>query len=133
MVEVVANGLAMEILDKRETVSRLYELIDQAERRLLLISPYVSLDKLRDLYRALDGALDKRTVKVTLVGRDCPDEGNFVMKSDLLPKLQAKGLEVRLLKDLHAKMYVSEKAALVTSLNLTDASMNNSIEVGMWL
>lgn len=133
MVEVAAPAPAVEILDKRETVTRLYELIEQAERRLLLISPYISLDKLRDLYRALDATLDKKTVKATLVGRDCPHEDNFIMKSDLLPTLQAKGLEVRIVKDLHAKMYVSEKAALVTSLNLTDSSMNNSIEVGMWI
>jgi hypothetical protein len=124
----------IEIINQNETVSRLYRLISEAERYLYLVSPYVSLDKLRSLVRHVQGALS-RGVKVKLVVRqkDFSTGNNDVLASESLPALRDAGLEVFVVKDLHAKIYLSEKNALMTSLNLLETSFNNSIEVGTWL
>lgn len=116
------------------TVSRLYRLISEAERYLYLVSPYVSLDKLRTLVRHVQVALS-RGVKVKLVIRekDVSTGSNDVLASESLPPLWDAGLEAFVVKDLHAKIYLSEKNALMTSLNLLESSFNNSIEVGTWL
>ncbi|PZR04351.1 MAG: hypothetical protein DI536_34375 [Archangium gephyra] len=53
-------------------------------------------------------------------------------QSPAIIELVAKGMHLLQSKDLHAKVYASEKASLVTSLNLLESSFNNSIEVGVW-
>ncbi len=44
----------------------------------------------------------------------------------MLYGLTAPGLKLYVLRDLHAKVYISEKHALVTALNLLESSFNNS-------
>lgn len=124
----------IEILNQSGTRERLETLINQAERYIFLVSPYVTLDKLRSLVRSIQGAL-ARKVKVKLVfrERDASSSGNDVLSSDTIRMLRDSGMELRVLKDLHAKIYLSEKSAILTSLNLLDSSFNNSIEVGTWL
>lgn len=133
MSEVAPETAKMEILNQVETVNRLYTLISEAERYVFLVSPYQSLDKLRTLVRHLQGAL-ARKVQVKLVVRDKDGlRSDDSLGSAALRSLRDAGMEVRVLKDLHAKVYLSEKSALLTSLNLLESSFNNSIEVGTWL
>lgn len=134
MAEVVPEKPRISILNQSETQAHLYRLINEAERYIFLISPYVRFDKLRTLVRHVQGALTKG-VKVKLVVRekDFSTGNDDVLTSDSLPPLRQAGLEVLVLKDLHAKIYLSEKFALLTSLNLLESSFNNSIEIGTWI
>lgn len=134
MAEAGPEKPGIEITNQYETVSQLYRLVSEAQRHLFLVSPYVSLDKLRTLVRHLQAAL-ARGVKVKLVIRDKDvSTGNSdALASESIRPLRDAGMEIFVLKDLHAKIYLSEKNALLTSLNLLESSFNNSIEVGTWL
>lgn len=126
-------GEALEFIDQHETVRRLVRLIDEAPRRATLVSPYIGIEKLRNLTRAIHAAC-KRGVTVSLVVR-APDKSTKHKEPciDELRGLVDAGLKLYALRDLHAKIYASDSNAIVTSLNLLDSSFNNSIEIGMWV
>ncbi|WP_158629200.1 phospholipase D-like domain-containing protein [Corallococcus sp. AB030] len=134
MTAVAPEKPRIVILGSSETQTHLTRLITEAERQLLLVSPYVRFDKLRNLARHVQGALAKG-VSVTLVlrERDFSTGKEDPLDSDALTQLRQAGLKVLVLKDLHAKIYSSEKNALLTSLNLLESSINNSIEIGTWI
>ena len=134
MAEAAPEKSRIAILNQSDTQAHLYRLINEAERYIVLISPYVRFDKLRTLVRHVHGALNKG-VKVKLVVRekDFSTGNDDVLTSASLPPLRQLGLEVLVLKDLHAKIYLSEKYVLLTSLNLLETSFNNSIEIGTWI
>jgi phosphatidylserine/phosphatidylglycerophosphate/cardiolipin synthase-like enzyme len=134
MAEEGPQKPGIEIINQSDTVNRLNRLINEAQRKLLLVSPYVSLDKLRTLVRHLHNALG-RGVKVQLIirAKDVSTGNSDPLASEAIQGLCEKGMELCLLKDLHAKIYLSERNALLTSLNLLESSFNNSIEVGAWL
>jgi len=116
-----------------DAVQRISELIAGSQKHLILVSPYVQLDNYRALTRPLKDAL-KRNVQVRLVVRSRDGSTRQdVTESSELTELRALGLKLYEVKDLHAKVYLSEKAALVTSLNLLRSSFNNSIEIGIRL
>lgn len=123
---------ALEVLGKIDTVRRLHGLIDEAQKHVTLISPYVSIEKLRDIERKIRQALD-REVAVTLVIREGDEStrGPSQQGVELLVSLMQAGMRLFVVRDLHAKLYYSERHALITSLNLIESSFNNSIEVGI--
>ncbi|RKH06853.1 hypothetical protein D7V97_22070 [Corallococcus sp. CA053C] len=124
----------LEFLGKSDTVRRLHGILDEARKSVVLISPYVSIDKLRDLERKIRQTLDRK-VEVTLVIRaeDESTRGPSIQGQESLTKLLEAGLKLACVKDLHAKLYYSERHALITSLNLLESSFNNSIEIGVWV
>ncbi|AFE04692.1 hypothetical protein COCOR_02514 [Corallococcus coralloides DSM 2259] len=134
MTAVVPEKQRIAIIGSSETQTNLSRLITEAEQRLLLVSPYVQFDKLRKLVREVQGALAKG-VSVTLVLRekDFSTGKKDPLDSDALTQLRQANMKVLLVKDLHAKVYISEKNALLTSLNLLESSINNSIEIGTWI
>ncbi|HLL55892.1 MAG TPA: phospholipase D-like domain-containing protein, partial [Myxococcaceae bacterium] len=111
--------------------SQLVTLIRDAEEAVVLISPYVSISKLRDLIREIQVAR-QRKIEVTLFIR-AEDGSTRVSETNAasLVELSRLGVEVRQVQDLHAKLYLSEKYAIVTSLNLLESSINNSLEIAM--
>lgn len=103
-------------------------LLRNAEQEAWLVSPYVTLDKLGWLNRAIRDALERK-VAVSMIVRD---EGYKTREVERAAKeLVELGLDLRCVPNLHAKVYWTEKSAILTSLNLLASSMNNSIEVGV--
>ena len=101
----------------------LEDLIKHAQGRIILISPYVKVNqKLQDFVRDADG----RGVKIMLIYGESdmkPDEWNWI-----------EGLtnrEVGFVQNLHAKCYISESMAIITSMNLYDFSQQNNDEMGI--
>lgn len=112
-----------KFLNTSKTISELEDLINNAEKELILISPYLKLtDKLRDLLA------DKNRLKVDMrivYGKTelATEEMNWL-------KTQAY-IRVSFYKDLHAKCYLNEKFCIITSLNLLEYSINNNYEMGV--
>jgi len=103
-------------------------LIRQAQGEVWLVSPYVSLADLGWLKRSVLEAL-RRGVEVHMLVRE--DRAKVELVETNAEELVAAGLDLRCLPDLHAKLYWSDQAAIVTSLNLLASSMNKSIELGI--
>ncbi|MDQ3264437.1 MAG: phospholipase D-like domain-containing protein [Myxococcota bacterium] len=119
-------------LGKRETVLAVHQVLTGAKKQVALVSPYVRLGKVRDIARYIRQAL-KRGVAVSMFVRT-PDRSVSRWDADDCDEVDAllkDGLELYGIRDLHAKVYVSESVAIVTSLNLVDSSFNNSIEAGI--
>ena len=95
--------------------------------RMLVGSPYVN-DAIIDLTEMVG-----KDVSRTLITRT--DLRDFAVGSsnlDTLCALANKGVTVRSLSGLHAKMYVfDDSAALVTSANATNSGMRNNLECGL--
>ena len=103
----------------------IFTLVRQSAQYLKLITPY--FDPPQRLLREILAAR-RRNVTVTLVLRRdailCPPA------RDAVDQLRGQGVVVSLVDWLHAKIYISENEAVVTSLNLVDSSFNESREAG---
>ncbi|MFN3731388.1 phospholipase D family protein [Comamonas testosteroni] len=101
----------------------LEELIKGAKERLVLISPFLKLnDRIKELLE------DKNRLKI--------DVRIVYGKSELQPQeiewLKAQSyIRTSFCKNLHAKCYLNEESAIVTSLNLYEFSQINNNEMGI--
>ena len=114
-----------KFLDTQGVSYFLAQLIKEAREKLLLISPYLKLSD--RMYELLEDK-DKLKLAVHVI----------YGKNELHPDEAAKlrGLRsVRLLfcKNLHAKCYLSERAAIITSMNLYEFSQVNNNEMGIYV
>ncbi|MFL5353759.1 phospholipase D-like domain-containing protein [Archangium sp.] len=120
-----------QLINTEDTISRLLSLIREAQERVTLISPYVTLVAEDRVGRAVRDAL-RRKVRVSIVVRQ--DEQTPLKEAWLeamRPHVEA-GLQLHSVPGLHAKLYRSESTVLITSLNLLGSSFLNTIEVGLW-
>lgn len=99
----------------------IYELIEQAVENLVIVSPYVSL------WGHLSSKLDKAKVQPLIIARK-NQEGKL---DDLIEKMNAHRIELRLVENLHAKIYLNEKRCIISSMNLYEFSTSNSKEIAV--
>jgi len=102
------------------------DLIKTSKQRLYLISPYLQISKnLRGLLKEVDA---QPIIDIILVCRKdakwSPDDISFFQE-------QLRNVKIRSLEGLHAKIYMNEHSALVTSMNLYQHSQQQNREVGL--
>ena len=102
----------------------LTELIKKSKEKLWLISPYIEIN---DQIRGHISSSDGRNVDIRVIFRKDakikPDDLSF------LNNLRMKHLFE--CKNLHAKCYLNENTALLTSMNLYDYSQTHNREIGI--
>lgn len=98
-------------------------LIEEAQKELIIVSPYVNVDYWGKMKSCLERAIE-RGVIVTLIVRKNADHKGYLSYFENLK------LNLILIDNLHAKLYMNDKYAIVTSQNLLQSSDNNSIEIG---
>lgn len=104
--------------------SAVLELIRSAQKHIVLVSPYNSFwGHLKDEIRL---AIQQRRVRVVAFYN--PREH---MRGDGMDWLHGEGAEVYRVNYLHAKLYLNESSAILTSMNLTEGSSKSSLETGM--
>ncbi len=107
------------------------DIISGAKEYVVLVSPYI------DLWVHLKTAIEEarqHDIRVTLICRPI-DKGTLDpqrTRNDLA-WLRAQETTVHVVPNLHAKFYLNESAALLTSMNLNGRSSLNSLEVGVRL
>lgn len=111
----------MKFIPPLEISSKLMTLIEEAKTELILVSPYVKIDNWGKMKSCIDRAID-RNVKITFIARKNAEQDLTYIKS--------LKLNLILINDLHAKVYINDKNAIVTSQNITQSSDINSIEIG---
>lgn len=108
-----------------DTSSQIEKIIQQSQRRLTLITPYLKLNRiLLDRLRESD----HRGVEIQLV----------YGKNELRPEEMAKLRDLRRLKlyfleHLHAKCYANERHIIISSMNLYEFSEKNNREMSVLL
>ena len=111
-------------LNTEEISSELSRIIDSGDGRLLLISPFLRLNRrLREALELQDRK--KRDIRIVYRKSDLhPEESEWLASTRIRPSFR---------EHLHAKCYMNESRALITSMNLYEFSQQNNDEMGILL
>ena len=112
-----------EFLTTADVNARLEKIIENAKKELVLISPYL---KVHDRLKQSIEVSSRSGVKVQIVYRE---EKQKQEVSAWLESLTHVG--IGFCKGLHAKCYLNEREALLTSMNLYEFSQQNNYEMGI--
>ena len=113
----------MKIVHPHKITGQLLDVILEAEKELVIVSPYVNLRYWQKPVAAIQQAV-ARGVKVDFYIR--LDHENATSKE----QVEKLGITPILVENLHAKIYYNEKDGIITSMNLLHSSDSNSIEIG---
>ena len=114
-----------KFLTTRGTISAIEDIINSAEKGLVLISPYIKIPA--SLFQNIIAA-DKKGVKITLIygkGELQPEVNNQLNRLNNLKR--------HYLENVHSKCYFNEQSMVITSLNLHSFSEQNNREMGVLL
>ena len=113
--------MAKFLYRRRGIVESLHRIIEEAEKELVLVSPYIKAD---EETRGLLGEQKRSTTINVVYGKKelRPAEKRF---------LEGLGIKLTFLEHLHAKCYLNEDEALLTSMNLYKFSQENNDEMGI--
>lgn len=101
----------------------LEELIKNTEDRLILISPYLQFHpRIKDHIQNLN--IQKKDIRIVYRENKLQVEESNWLEEQI-------GVRTSLLNSLHAKCYLNEKEAIVTSMNLYSFSQQNNDEMGI--
>ena len=112
-----------KFLDTEGISHHINQIIKNAEDKLILISPYL---KIKDRYKELIKYKDKLKKDIRIIyGKQelQPEEINWLEPLEYVRTIFCK--------NLHAKCYMNENEALITSMNLYEFSQINNIEMGI--
>lgn len=114
-----------KFLDTTGVSYHLQQIINQAQDTLILISPYLKVNE--RLRQSLD---DKDRMKIdirVIYGKNelQPDQINWLRS--------LKFVRTSFCENLHAKCYLNEREAIVTSMNLYEFSQVNNQEMGVYI
>jgi len=113
-----------------QLVAALEKLIKEANGELLLISPFIDLDK--RIQRALNEKKNLHDFKLKILfGKNEKNIYKSVKKDSFKVLKEFPNIEIRYNSKLHAKFYQSDTKFIMTSMNLYDYSLANNIEVGI--
>lgn len=114
-----------KFLNTSATNYYLEELIKQTRERLIIISPFL---KFNDRIKELLEDKDRMKIDVRLVyGKSelAPQEINWLRSLEFV--------RTSFCQNLHAKCYLNEEVAIITSMNLYDFSQVNNNEMGIFI
>lgn len=115
----------VQFLETIEASAELRKLILNSRDRLYLISPYLPISKnLKLLIQQVENSNPSISIKfVCRKDKINAEDMNFLQ--------QLKNVNVSALDNLHAKCYLNENAAIITSMNLYQYSQENNWEMGV--
>ena len=103
----------------------LEELIKGTKDRLILISPYLQFnDRIKEHLNNLN--IQKRDIRIIYRENKLQLDENNWLESQI-------GVRTSICKSLHAKCYISESEAIITSMNLYEFSQQNNNEMGIYI
>src|SRR5258705_5594752 len=108
-----------------------YDIIWEAERCLLVVSPYIKLD---DYFRKLfDKHINNPKIHFVIVfGKNQDDISRSLSKNDFEYFKKFINVSIIYVPNLHGKYYANESKGVITSINLLDSSFKNNIEFGVF-
>lgn len=115
----------VKFLDTTGVTYHLQQLINNANERLILISPYLQLsDRLRQYLEDKDRL--KIDVRIIYGKSELQPAENNWLKS-------LRSIRTSFCQNLHAKCYLNENEAIITSMNLYEYSQVNNHEMGVYI
>lgn len=114
-----------------EVATQVLTVVREADDYVILVGPYLDLDWWGHAKTELELAL-RKGIRVVVILRSNTRDKQERSEEDIKWLIE-KGVEVRLLENLHAKVYLNERDVVLGSANLTQASMKNSHEIVLLL
>ncbi len=115
----------------KDLETAIYDIIWKAEDTLLIVSPFIKLDKyFKDLF--LKHLNNSNIHILILFGKNESNIGKSLSKDDFEFFKQFINITVVYIPTLHAKYYGNEKCGVITSINLYDFSFKHNIEFGVY-
>ena len=119
-----------QFLDQYTLKKELLQLFEDADKFIILISPFIKLAD--EMKRALlKKAKDKKFSIVIIFGKNEFDLSKSLSRDDMEFFKQFQNVEIFYNQHLHAKYYANDHASIITSLNLHQYSFKNNIEIGV--
>ncbi len=120
----------VNFLFDNQLIAAVESLIKDSKNQLLLVSPFIDLDK------RIQDALREKIVKhdfelLVLFGKNEDNYFKSIKKDSFEFFKQFPNVEIRYNERLHAKFYLNDYSYIMTSLNLYDYSLAKNIEVGI--
>lgn len=114
-----------EFLTTNGTSYHIENIILNAKKTLVLVSPYLQISK--TFYERLKDATNRNVTIKIVYGKDelKPNERNSLA--------ELRGLELFYFENLHAKCYFNESEMVITSMNMYEFSEKNNREMGVYL
>ena len=110
----------MELIKPNQISGEILTLFDEADKKVVIISPYRKIQKWYKLTQKLK-SLQDRKIPIEFYVREGEQESiNEVFQLGIIPKT---------IKNLHCKIYFNEKVAIVSSMNLLLTSEINSLDI----
>ncbi len=120
----------IQFLFDNQLIATVENLIKQSKHKLVLISPFIDLDK--RIQDALREKLTKHDFELhVLFGKNEDNIYKSIKKDSLEFLKQFPNVQIRYNDRLHAKFYCNDFDYIMTSLNLYDYSLAKNIEVGI--
>ena len=117
-----------KFLDTMEITSSLQRILKNAKDKVVLISPYIDICS---RYKSLIEEKNENHIQVYIVWGKKKKQFKFDNETkDWIKSMDF--VEETFNKDLHAKCYLNEEEAIITSMNLYEASQKN-VEMGVLL
>ena len=119
-----------KFLTGKELAEEVYDVIHDAKKQLLILSPYVKLD---DYFKNLFSK-HKNNSELHLIvafGKNKRNPERSFKSEDLEYFMDFPNVSIVFIPNLHAKYYANEKKGIVTSINLYDYSFKNNVEFGV--
>ncbi|MFN3372167.1 MAG: phospholipase D family protein [Chloroflexus sp.] len=114
-----------KFLDTTGVSYHLQQLINQAQDTLILISPYL---KINDRLRQSLEDKDRMKIDIRVI------YGKHELQPDQINWLRSlKFVRTSFCEHLHAKCYLNEREAIITSMNLYEFSQVNNHEMGIYI
>lgn len=104
--------------------SALTDIITNAEKKLLIISPYLNIPVQTKNYLK---SIDKKGIPSVIIHRT----NEKITKEDLLFFDSMKNLTLGNCENLHSKCYINDSEGLITSMNLYEHSVTHNWEMGI--
>lgn len=113
-----------EFLETTGISHEITKLIRNSEDKLFLISPYLQIaDSLRHLIKERD----IRRIDLRIIYR----KDNKINADDISFLQELTSIKILACENLHAKCYLNENTAIITSMNLYEYSQQNNREMGI--
>lgn len=120
-----------KFITDRDLIEAIDSIIWEAEKTLLIVSPYIRLDNY--FKKLFERHLQNHHLHIVLVfGKNENEVSKSLSSDDFEYFKRFPNISIIYAANLHAKYYGNEKKGVITSINLYDSSFKNNIEFGIY-
>ena len=116
------NPYSMKLIKPKQISGEIMTLFEEADKKVIIVSPYYNVTKWNKLLNCFQ-ELKRRNIEIEFYVRENEWES--------INELKAIGFNSIAIPNLHTKLYINDKYAIVSSMNLNLSSDTNSLDIAL--